>query len=239
MRFIELRRLTLVAALAFGCLAGEVSASAQQGEVVIRTAPPAPRYEARTRGPAGYEWAPGYWRWERGHYAWIPGHWQAPRRGLVWQPARWERRYNGWVFIPGRFVRAGRYNPPPPAPRPNPPRPAPDYGNGYWERQGWVLLGEQWVSGNQDHDFIPVGRREGQFSRITLVARNSDFVLHDVVITYSNGRAWSPRLNHYFREGQRSRTLIFPNGPRSIRSIKLLYGNLPGGGRALVQVWAR
>jgi hypothetical protein len=239
MRFIELRRLTLVAALAFGCLAGDVSsASAQRAEVIVRTAPPAARYETRPRLRYGEEWVPGYWRWERRHYVWVPGHATRAYRGWVWQPARWQRRYDGWVFLPGRWVRAGRYNRPPPAPRPAP-RPAPDYSNGYWERQGWVLLGEQWVTGNQDHDFVPVGRREGRFTRITLVARNSDFELHDIVITYANGRAWSPRLNYRFREGQRSRTLILPNGPRSIRSIKLSYGNLPGGGRALVQVWAR
>lgn len=244
MRFIKLRRLTLIAALAVGCLTGDVSSTlAQQGEVIIRRAPPAPRYEARGTARAGYEWVPGYWRWERGRYVWVSGHWERARRGWVWQPARWERRYNGWVFIPGRWVRAGRYTPPPRRPPyegpEERPAPRPGYGRGYWERQGWYLLGEQWVTGNQDHDYVPIGRREGRFTRVMLVAERSDFQLHDIVITFSNGRSWSPRLNHYFREGQRSRTLILPNAPRSLRSIQLHYGNLPGGGRAQVQVYAR
>ncbi len=262
MRFLKLRRLTLIATLALGCLAGgTASGFAQQAEVIIRTTPPAPRYEARGSARAGYEWVSGYWRWERGRYVWVRGHWERARRGWAWQPARWERRHDGWVFIPGRWVRAGRYNP---GPRDRPPygepgydrprhdgprRDGPDYDRPrqgrhdrwrrHWERQGWALLGEQWVSGNQDHDFVPIGRRQGRFTRILLVAQESDFELHDIVITFSNGRSWSPRLNHYFREGQRSRTLILPNAPRGLRSIKLHYGNLPGGGRALVQVWAR
>ena len=270
MRFHKLRRLTLIATLALGCLAGGMSsASAQQGEIIIRTAPPAPRYEARGSARAGYEWVPGYWRWERGRHVWVRGHWERARRGWSWHPARWERRHDGWVFIAGRWGR-GRYNPGPSdrppyedgprhdgprhdGPRHDGPYDGPrndgpysgrdrgrhDRWRRHWERQGWALLGEQWVSGREDHDYVPIGRRQGRFTRVLLVAEEGDFELHDVVIEFSNGRAWSPRLNHYFREGQRSRTLMLPNAPRGLRSIKLTYGNLPGGGRALVQVWAR
>jgi len=252
MRFMKLGNLTLIAALAVGTFAGGIStASAQQGEIIIRTQPPSPRYEQRGRARAGYEWVPGYWRWDRGRHVWVAGHWERARRGWVWQPARWDRRRDGWVFIPGRWVRSGRHTPPP---YNEPPRGGPGYdrdhdhdrgdrgrGRGYWERQGWVLLGEQQVRGNQDHDYVPIGRRSGRFTRIMFVADEGDFEMHDVVIVFSNGRSWSPTIRHYFREGQRSRSLILPNAPRGLRSVKLHYGNV-GRRRerpARVEVWAR
>lgn len=265
MKFMKLKRLSLITALTVGCLTGatQTPASAQQGEIIIRTAPPAPRAEVRGSVRAGYEWVPGYWRWEGRRHVWVGGHWERVRRGYYWEPARWDRRGGGWVFIPGRWVRGDRRTPPPPpdyddgrrygdGPRHDGPRHDGPYdrdrrgpGRRYWERQGWVLLGEQTVSGNQDHDEVYVGRRQGRFSRVLLVVEDGDIELHDILITFTNGRSWSPRMRHYFRENQRSRTMILPNAPRSLRSVRLHYGNADergrwrNRGRARVEVWAR
>jgi hypothetical protein len=245
MKFMKLGRLTLVASIALGCLAGDLStASAQQGEIIIRTAPPRARAEARGSYRAGYEWVPGYWRWDGRGHVWISGHWERARAGYVWQPARWERRYDGYVFVPGRWVRAGRHAAPPPVYGGPPPyRDRPGYRRPHrrpdWGRQGWVLVGENWVTGREDHDFVPVGRRQGRFGQLLISTEEGDFVMRDMTIEFSDGRAWSPSLRQYFREGSRSRVLNIPNGPRGIRSIRFTYGDLPGGGRALVQVWAR
>lgn len=263
MKLIKLGRLVVISALALGCFAGEMSsASAQSGEVIIRVAPPAPRVEARGSIRAGYEWVPGYWRWEGRRHAWVSGHWERARAGYVWQPARWQRRYDGWVFVPGRWVRRGQNNPPPAYDPPRheeprhdqPPyddRPSSDrpydgrgrrhgYGRGYWQRQGWQFLGEAWVQGRRDRDHIEIGGKSGgKYHRLLLVAEDSDIEMHDILITFANGRTWSPEVRHYFRENQRSRAIYLPNAPRFLRSIDFAYGNLPGGGRARIQVWAK
>lgn len=248
MRLMKLGRLALIATLALGCFAAEIStASAQSGEIIIRTAPPPPRAEARGSLRAGYEWVPGYWRWEGRRHAWVSGHWERARSGYVWQPARWDHRYNGWVFIPGRWVRGNSRPAPLPPPRgggydrPPPPRQG-GWNRPDWRRQGWQMLGEQWVQGRgrrADRDTIYVGKNQGFFNHVMLVAEESDIELHDILITFSNGRTYQPQVRHYFRENSRSRVIDLPKGPRHIESIQFVYGNLRGGGRARLQVWAR
>jgi hypothetical protein len=49
----------------------------------------------------------------------------------------------------------------------------------------------------------------------------------------------SIRVKAFFREGQRTRVIDFPGDERTIRCIDFKYRNLPGGGRAKVQVWAK
>ncbi len=249
MRVMKLHRLALIAALAIGGVAGEIStASAQSGEVIIRTAPPRARAEARGSYRSGYEWVPGYWRWEGRRHVWVNGHYERARRGYVWQAPRWDRRYNGWVFVPGRWVRAGGTVRPQPLP---PPDRRPPYSRPDWRRQGWTILGEEQVGGDRrgrgrgrhggrpDRDTIHVGRDRGNFNKLMLVVDDSDIELHDITITFANGRTYSPQLRHRFRENARSRVIDLPSGPRYIEHIQFLYSNLPGGGRASVQVWAR
>ena len=215
-----------------------LTAAAQGVGVEVRVAPPALRYEAVPRGRVGFVWVRGHWRWDGARYAWTQGHWERARAGSFWREARWERRASGWVYVPGVWVR-GRAPvavvapPPPPAPAP---RPAPmiDYG-----REGWVLLGQAWVAGRRDRDFIPVGRNQGRFSRVMLVVDQGDVEMHDLLITWGNGRTWSPAMRHYFREGARSRAIDLPANRRVIQSVQLLYGNVPGGRQAHVQLWAR
>jgi hypothetical protein len=114
----------------------------------------------------------------------------------------------------------------PPAPRPV-----------VWDPKGWTLLGERTVDGSYDHDRIEVGRYEGKFSKLTIVVENSDLELIDFAIQFGRGAAWHPPLQHFFREGQRTRAIDFPGDERTIRYIDFKYRNLPGGGRAHVAVY--
>jgi hypothetical protein len=253
MKFMKLGRLTLITTLALGCLAGGTStASAQQGDIVVRFAPPAPRAEVRGSYRAGYDWVPGYWRWDGRRHVWIAGHWERARAGYVWQPPRWDQRSHGWVFIPGRWVRGGRRHQPPPAydpPRHDRPHDRPGYrrpghGRNYWQRQGWKLLGEESVSGRGrgrrvDRDTIHIGHDRGRFYRIMVVVDDSDVELHGMLVTFGNGTTWSPRVRHRFRENSRSRAIDLPKGGRFLRSVSFRYSNLPGGGRAVVQLWGK
>jgi hypothetical protein len=101
------------------------------------------------------------------------------------------------------------------------------------------MLGERTVNGRVDHDRIEVGRHEGKFAKLTLVVLDSDLEMLDFEVKFARGPAWHPEVKHVFREGQRTRVIDLPGDERVIRYIDFKYRNLPGGGRAKVQVWAK
>jgi hypothetical protein len=108
-----------------------------------------------------------------------------------------------------------------------------------WNSAGWTMLGERTVNGSYDHDRIEVGRYEGRFSKLTVVVLDSDLEMIDMDIKFGHGAPWHPALSHYFREGQRTRVIDFPGDERRIKWIEFRYRNIPGGGKARVQVWAK
>jgi hypothetical protein len=108
-----------------------------------------------------------------------------------------------------------------------------------WDSRGWTLLGEQTVSGRIDRDVINVGRHEGRFGKLTLVVLDDDLELLELTIRFGDGTRYEPRVQHYFRENTRTRAVDLPPNGGSIERIDLKYRNLPGGGRARVQVWGQ
>ncbi|MBA3460707.1 MAG: hypothetical protein H0T46_12140 [Deltaproteobacteria bacterium] len=107
-----------------------------------------------------------------------------------------------------------------------------------WDSTGWTKLGERDVNGRVDTDRIDVGRYEGKFSKLTVVVRDSDLEMIDFAVKFARGPEWRPtNIAHYFRENQRTRAIDFPGDERSIKHIDFKYRNLPGGGRAKVEVW--
>ena len=120
-----------------------------------------------------------------------------------------------------------------------PPPPAPS-----WDSRGWVQLGERAVRGHgrMERDVIPVGRQDGRFNKLTIVVEDSDLELVDFAVKFEHGPAWHPGVSHFFREGQRTRVIEFPesawgNTQRAIQAIEFAYRNVPGEGHARVQVW--
>jgi hypothetical protein len=112
-------------------------------------------------------------------------------------------------------------------------------GGAAWDSSGWKMLGERFVSGKVDRDRITVGSYKGKFEKLTMVVLDSDLELLDFEITFERGAPFRPALRHYFTEGQRTRLIDLPGDERVIRYIDMKYKNLPGGGSAKVQVWAR
>ena len=108
-----------------------------------------------------------------------------------------------------------------------------------WDSRGWVMLGERTVNGRFDHDRIEVGRHEGKFEKLTVVVLDSDLEMLDFEIKFAKGAPWHPGLKQLFKEGERTRVIDFPGDERAIKFIDFKYRNLPGGGRAKVQVWAK
>jgi hypothetical protein len=125
------------------------------------------------------------------------------------------------------------------APPPPPPGRGGDRYKARWDRGGWELLGEQLVVGQRDRDVITVGRREGQFSKLMVVVEDSDLEMRSMRIVFTNGDVLEPSLKHVFRENDRTRGIDLPGERRAIKQIEFAYGNLAGGGRARVAVWAR
>jgi hypothetical protein len=106
-----------------------------------------------------------------------------------------------------------------------------------WDAKGWTMLGEQVVNGNVDKDRIVVGRMEGKFTKLTVLVQDSDLEMIDFKILFADKTEYSPAVSQYFREGSRTRVIDLPPGDRVISSVDFKYRNLPGGGRARVQVW--
>jgi hypothetical protein len=106
-----------------------------------------------------------------------------------------------------------------------------------WDSRGWTKLGEQTVNGRVDRDRINVGARDGKFTKLTIVVEDSDLELLDFDVTFVSGEKWNPRLKHYFKANSRTRVIDLPGNERLIKHIDLRYKNLPGGGRAKVEVW--
>ncbi len=110
-----------------------------------------------------------------------------------------------------------------------------------WDHRGWRMIGEKTVNGRIDRDRVHVTFDEGKFKRLMLVVLDSDLELLGLEVQFRRGRSWSaPGVRQVFRENTRTRAIDLPGfRGRRIRDIDLVYRNLPGGGRARVQIWGR
>jgi hypothetical protein len=106
-------------------------------------------------------------------------------------------------------------------------------------RSPWDKLGERWVDGRVDHDVIPVGRADGRFRKLQLVVEHSALELFDVEVVFGDGTRFSPGTRLTFGPGSTTRVIDLPGGDRVIRHVGFRYGNLPGGGRAQIELWGR
>jgi len=144
------------------------------------------------------------------------------------------------VEVYGKDVRGGgtAYQPTPsPPPRPiEPPPPPPPPA---WEPVGWTLLGSQTVEGRKDKDTYAVGRKAGKLDRLTIVVKDSDLEMLDFVVVFENGQRFEPKIKHTFRENERTRSFDLPGNDRYIKQINVKYANLPGGGKARVEIYGK
>jgi hypothetical protein len=131
------------------------------------------------------------------------------------------------------YARARKNQNPGPLPPPMQPKPP------AFDATGWTLLGTQGVKGGRDRDTFRVGKRKGGFDQLTMVVTESDLDLQEMTIVFTNGQKWSPQVKHIFKEGSRTRAIDLPGKDRTIQRIDLVYANLPGGGAAKVELYAR
>jgi hypothetical protein len=95
------------------------------------------------------------------------------------------------------------------------------------------------VDGANDRDVIAVGGREGTFRKLMIVVDHSAVELRDVVVTFNDGSHFTPATRLVFGPNTRSGVIDLPGAQRTIRNVEFRYGNLPGGGRADVELWAQ
>ncbi len=123
--------------------------------------------------------------------------------------------------------------PPPPPPRPVEPPPM------VWDPSGWTLLGSQTVDGQKDKDVFAVGKNGGRFDKLMVVVQDSDLEIIDFVVFLDGGTKFEPKVQHKFREGTRTRAIDLPGNDRVIQKINVRYSNLPGGGKARVEIYGK
>lgn len=108
-----------------------------------------------------------------------------------------------------------------------------------FNRKGWTRLGAGVVNGARDHDVVPVGAKKGGFDQLTMLVLDSDLALSDLTIVFADGKKWSPKLKHTFKEGAASHVIDLPGKDRRIARFDLVYANTPGGGNAKVEIYGR
>ncbi|MCE9575592.1 MAG: hypothetical protein K8W52_20745 [Deltaproteobacteria bacterium] len=106
-------------------------------------------------------------------------------------------------------------------------------------RDGFTFLGDRWVNGGADHDALHVGGRAGRYTALMIVVEHSAVEMFDMVVTFGDGERWSPPTRLVFGENTASRVIDLPGGARAIQRVDFRYGNLPGGGKARVEIWGR
>jgi hypothetical protein len=128
-----------------------------------------------------------------------------------------------------RYEEAPPSRPPPPDRGPAPSR--------QWDSTGWTLLGEKTVDGTNDQEQVDFSQKMGTIpKRLTITVTDSDLEMHDMKVVYTSGESFTPSGRHYFREGSRTRVIELSRA-EILRAVQFKYSNLPGGGRARVQVW--
>jgi len=88
----------------------------------------------------------------------------------------------------------------------------------------WVELGCKQVSFlGVDHDSIRVGRREGRFKAIRLLARGNDVEMLDLKVVYANGAPDDIPVRSLVRQGTHTRPLDLRGWERAIRQVEMVY----------------
>lgn len=107
------------------------------------------------------------------------------------------------------------------------------------EVASWQKLGETRADSGYDRDVITVGADDGRFSAIQIRVENSPLVMFNIKVVFGNGETFEPNVRLVFDANTRSRVIDLPGNTRFIRRVEFQYSDLPGGGRAKVELFGR
>ncbi len=98
----------------------------------------------------------------------------------------------------------------------------------------WKHLGSRKVDFGMDRDVIKPG--PGAYKAIKMFVRKGDVVVYDIVVTFANGKRYSPKVRLKFAENSRSRDIDLPGKKRRIKKIEFVYKSKKKNGKARVHV---
>jgi hypothetical protein len=100
-------RPTFAALAVLGAAYAPLPSMAQNVELYIGSAPPAPLYERAPAMRHGHVWSPGYWAWQGHRHHWVPGSYIVERPGYVYAPPAWQQRGGRWYMQQGYWSPRG------------------------------------------------------------------------------------------------------------------------------------
>jgi hypothetical protein len=96
-------RIIPLALISYALLLPQLAASTEE-DIVVDSAPPAPRIEHQPAHRDGYVWSPGFWEWTGATFRWTAGTWISERRGH-WVADHWYQMDTHWHFVKGHWER--------------------------------------------------------------------------------------------------------------------------------------
>ena len=104
----------------------------------------------------------------------------------------------------------------------------------------YTRIGTREVDFAKDTDILIVGESKGKFSSIIIEVEDGELEMHDITITFGNGKQHSPEIRHEFKENSRSRQIDLPGEARTIERIAFKYkSSKKREGKAEVKVWGK
>lgn len=102
----------------------------------------------------------------------------------------------------------------------------------------WERIGLKEVSGQLDHDVLPVTVTEGRFQKIQLRVARASMEIFDLRVHFGDGTVQDVALRSHLSPGSSSRIIDLDGGDRVIRKLDFTYGNVaPGRRPARLVVW--
>ncbi|MFT5778466.1 MAG: hypothetical protein ACI837_001422 [Crocinitomicaceae bacterium] len=87
----------------------------------------------------------------------------------------------------------------------------------------WEKLATRSVNYRVDFDIMPIGAKEGGFTKLRVAVTGGALNMHRMVVTYMNGTKEEIELRHNFAKGSTSRVIDIRGGKRLIKNIKFIY----------------
>lgn len=105
---------------------------------------------------------------------------------------------------------------------------------------GFKHLASRTVDFGRDTDVMVIGDSHGAFKSLTIEVEDGELEMHDITITFGNGKQHSPEVKHEFKEGSRSRVIDLPGEARIVERITFKYRSSKlREGKAVVNVYGK
>jgi hypothetical protein len=87
----------------------------------------------------------------------------------------------------------------------------------------WEKLGSRKINYGLGKDVIPVGIRDGKFTKLKIVVKGGAINMHKMTVHFMNGSSQEIALKHNFTKNSGSRVIDLNGGKRIIKNIAFFY----------------